>query len=54
MKNEDISMATKKALAASLKNAMRKKAFSKITVKEIITDCGINRNTFYYLVLEYK
>ena len=48
MKNEDISMATKKALAASLKNAMRKKAFSKITVKEIITDCGINRNTFYY------
>ena len=48
MKNEDISMATKKALAASLKNAMRKKAFSKITDKEIITDCGINRNTFYY------
>lgn len=48
MKNEDISLATKKALAASLKNAMRKKAFSKITVKEIIADCGVNRNTFYY------
>ena len=48
MKNEDISLMTKKALAASLKNAMRKKAFSKITVKEIIADCGVNRNTFYY------
>lgn len=48
MKNEDISLATKKALAASLKDAMRRKAFSKITVKEIIADCGVNRNTFYY------
>ena len=48
MKNEDISLATKKALAAALKNAMRRKAFSKITVKEIIEACGVNRNTFYY------
>ncbi|MDC7286464.1 TetR/AcrR family transcriptional regulator [Blautia schinkii] len=48
MKNEEISLETKKALAASLKKAMKQKAFSKITVKEIITDCGVNRNTFYY------
>ena len=48
MKNAEISLETKRALAASLKNAMKKKAFSKITVKEIITDCGVNRNTFYY------
>lgn len=48
MKNKDISMTTKKALATSLKNAMRKKSFSKITVKEIIADCNVNRNTFYY------
>lgn len=27
---------------------MRHKNFSKITVKEIIQDCGVNRNTFYY------
>lgn len=27
---------------------MRQKKFSKITVKEIIQDCGVNRNTFYY------
>ena len=36
MKNEQLSLKTKKALAASLKEAMRHKAFSKITVKEII------------------
>ena len=27
---------------------MRKKSFSKITVSEIIADCGVNRKTFYY------
>ncbi|MGN0504989.1 MAG: TetR/AcrR family transcriptional regulator C-terminal domain-containing protein [Lachnospiraceae bacterium] len=27
---------------------MRKKNFSKITVSEIISDCGVNRKTFYY------
>ena len=48
MKNEQLSLKTKKALAASLKEAMRHKAFSKITVKEIIQSCGVNRNTFYY------
>lgn len=48
MKNEEISLETKKALAASLKNVMKQKPFSKITVKEIVEDCGVNRNTFYY------
>lgn len=27
---------------------MQKKSFSKITVSEIIADCGLNRKTFYY------
>ena len=27
---------------------MEKKTFSKITVSEIITECGVNRKTFYY------
>lgn len=27
---------------------MEKKTFSKITVSEIIADCGVNRKTFYY------
>jgi len=48
LKNERISLATKKALAFSLKKLMRRKPFSKITVKELIEDCGVNRNTFYY------
>ena len=42
------SLNTKRALARSLRNAMEKKPFSKITVTEIITDCGVNRKTFYY------
>lgn len=48
MKHEITSLNTKKALAESLKNIMRKKNFSKITVSEIIADCGVNRKTFYY------
>lgn len=48
MKHEITSLNTKKALSESLKNIMRKKSFSKITVSEIIADCGVNRKTFYY------
>lgn len=48
MKHEITSLNTKKTLAASLKKAMEKKPLSKITVSEIITDCGVNRKTFYY------
>ena len=48
MKNESISLNTKKALAEALKKAMRKKPFHKITVSELIQDCKINRKTFYY------
>lgn len=48
MKNEEISLATKRAMANALQEAMKKKDFSKITVREIIEACNINRNTFYY------
>lgn len=48
MKKEEISMNTKKALGEALKKAMQKKPFPKITVSELIQDCGINRKTFYY------
>lgn len=48
MKHEVTSLNTKKLLAESLKKAMQKKTFSKITVSEIIADCGLNRKTFYY------
>ncbi|MGN0438552.1 MAG: TetR/AcrR family transcriptional regulator C-terminal domain-containing protein [Lachnospiraceae bacterium] len=48
MKHEITSLNTKKALGESLKKIMRRKNFSKITVSEIIADCGVNRKTFYY------
>lgn len=48
MKYEITSLNTKKTLAESLKKIMKKKSFSKITVSEIIEDCGVNRKTFYY------
>ena len=48
MKNEEMSQRTRQALAASLKRAMLKKPLSKISVRELIEDCNVNRKTFYY------
>lgn len=48
MKYEATTLNTKKSLAASLKRFMEQKPLSKITVTEIIADCGVNRKTFYY------
>lgn len=48
MKHEVTSMYTKTALSNALKKRMETKPFSKITVSDIITDCGLNRKTFYY------
>ena len=42
------SLNTKRMLADSLKKALRTKPFSKVTVSEIVADCGVNRKTFYY------
>ncbi|NLH00568.1 MAG: TetR family transcriptional regulator [Clostridiales bacterium] len=39
---------TKHALASSLKKLMQQKPIDKITVKDIVEDCGVNRHTFYY------
>lgn len=48
MTNEELSLKTKKSLAAALKKAMETKKLSKITVSELITECNVNRKTFYY------
>lgn len=48
MKHSITSLNTKKIIAGSLKKIMCEKPLSKITVSEIIQDCGINRKTFYY------
>ncbi|WP_350344147.1 TetR/AcrR family transcriptional regulator C-terminal domain-containing protein [Proteinivorax tanatarense] len=39
---------TKKALGQSLKSLLKKKTLDKITIKDIVSDCGVNRQTFYY------
>lgn len=39
---------TKKAIADSFLKLLREKPLDKITIKDIVEDCGINRNTFYY------
>ena len=41
-------LTTKRALATSLKNMLSKKTLDKITVTDIVDDCSLNRQTFYY------
>ncbi len=48
MTHEETSLQTKQKLCTSLKKIMKHKAFSKITVSELIKDCDLNRKTFYY------
>lgn len=48
MKHEVTTYNTKKMMSLSLKKFMEKKSLSKITVSEIVKDCGLNRKTFYY------
>ncbi len=39
---------TKRAIKASFVKLLDERPMSRITVKDIAQDCGINRNTFYY------
>ena len=48
MKHEVTTLNTKRTLSASLKKCMERKALSKITVTDIVNECGLNRKTFYY------
>lgn len=43
-----MAIATKKLLADGLKELLKKKTLDKITVKELVATCGVNRQTFYY------
>ena len=42
------SLITKKALAVSIKQLMVKIPLAKISIREIVDSCGLNRQTFYY------
>lgn len=48
MKHEAASRLTKQAFADALKKKSKTKPLSKITVTELIQECGLNRKTFYY------
>ncbi len=39
---------TKKAIKDSFRKLLQERPLTRITVREIAADCGINRNTFYY------
>lgn len=39
---------TKEIIAKTLRELLEEKPMSKITVKDIVERCGVNRNTFYY------
>ena len=39
---------TKKAIRDSFVKLLNERPLSQITVKDIVDDCGVNRNTFYY------
>lgn len=43
-----MAQTTKRALAASLKKLLSVKSLDKITVTDIVEDCEVNRQTFYY------
>ena len=45
MKHEVTTYHTKKMFADALKNALRTKPLSKVSVSEIVAICGVNRKT---------
>jgi probable dihydroxyacetone kinase regulator len=43
-----LAQTTKRAIAASLKKLLAEKPLDKITITDIVEECEINRQTFYY------
>ena len=39
---------TERAIKESFLKLLMERPLSQITVKDIVSDCGVNRNTFYY------
>lgn len=48
MPNRSSGDKTKLVLANSLRDLMKKKPLDKIKIREIVENCGLNRQTFYY------
>lgn len=47
-KEQSMRQLTKRAIADSFCALLKERSIDKITVKDIVTECGINRQTFYY------
>ena len=47
-RSDQVSNFTKKAIKDSMKKLLNERPLNQITVKDIVEDCGINRNSFYY------
>lgn len=43
-----MSDTTKRAMAESLRKLLSARTLDRITVRDIVEDCGVNRQTFYY------
>ena len=43
-----MASSTKEALGTALKKLLELKPIDKITVKDLVEECGVNRQTFYY------
>ncbi|MCC8107214.1 MAG: TetR/AcrR family transcriptional regulator [Clostridiales bacterium] len=43
-----MAVKTKKIIIQAVMELLNERSFTKITVKDIVERCGINRNTFYY------
>ena len=48
MNHEEMNQRTEAVLIGTFKALMLKKPMNKITVRELVEECGINRKTFYY------
>lgn len=48
MRKDNMSGFTKEIIAKTFTELLDEKPMSKITVKDIVERCGVNRNTFYY------
>ena len=47
MNHEEMNQRTEAVLIGTFKALMLKKPMNKITVSELVEECGINRKTFY-------
>ena len=45
---------TKSLISSTFVELLSSKPFDRITIKDIVDACGINRNTFYYLHFYYR